>query len=166
MAAVYGIRVTIPVALDPDPAQSNYDDRLSAYKLAQLVLDAASGVLPSGSSQIVATQQETFASGTLTLSSASGTVGGIINGVTITVTASGGDTATAAAIAAAINASANPLVLGAATATSNGAGVTVTSVRGGGSGNYITLAASGTGVSASGARLTGGGAVSTVTLNF
>ena len=98
----------------------------------------------------------TKASGTLTLSSASGAVGGTINGVTITVTASGGDTATAAAIAAAINASTNPLVAGLVTATSSGAVVTVTSVAAGLSGNQATFAASGTGVTANGTRLAGG----------
>lgn len=96
------------------------------------------------------------ASGTLTLDTAAGTVGGVINGVTITVTASGGDTATATAIAAAINASSNALVANIVTASALGAVVTVTAVLGGVSGNTVTLAASGTGVTASGARLTSG----------
>ena len=107
----------------------------------------------------------TAASGTLTLATASGTVGGIINGVTITVTASGGDTATATAIAAAINASANALVAGIVDASAVGAVVTVTSEIPGKSGNAITLAATGTNVTASGARLTGG-AETAMTLNF
>lgn len=96
------------------------------------------------------------ASGTLTLSTASGTVGGVINGVSVTVAASGGDTATAAAIAAAINASANALVNQHVEATSSAAVVTIRSKRQDASGNAITLAASGTGVTASSARLAGG----------
>lgn len=96
------------------------------------------------------------ASGTLTLSSASGTVGGVINGVTVTVTASGGDTTTAAAVAAAINASSDALISGLVTATSALGVVTVTTAVTGKMGNAVTLAASGTGVTASGARLTNG----------
>lgn len=96
------------------------------------------------------------ASGTLTLSSASGAVGGVINGVTITDTASGGDTASAALVAAAINASTNALVAGIVTASSAAAVVTVTAIDATKTGNAITLVASGTGVTASGARLTGG----------
>jgi trimeric autotransporter adhesin len=101
------------------------------------------------------------ATGTLTLSSASGSVGGIINGVTITVTASGGDAATATALAAAINASVDPLVqhlVRADNLDANGAAtavVTVTAHTPGVAGNTVTLAATGTGVTASGARLTG-----------
>jgi hypothetical protein len=96
------------------------------------------------------------ASGTLTLSSASGAVGGVINGVTITVTAAGGDTATAALIAAAINASSNALVKDVVVATSSAAVVTITTFASGALGNSVTLAASGTGVTASGTRLAGG----------
>jgi hypothetical protein len=128
--ASYTIRVTIPNALSPAPGQTNYDDRLSCYKLAQLIMNASEGVFP-GPCAVTASQETTVASGTLTLSTASGTVGGIINGVTITVTAAGGDTATAALIAAAITASGNALVAGGVTATSNGAVVTVTAARGG-----------------------------------
>lgn len=96
------------------------------------------------------------ATGTLTLSTASGVVGGSINGVASTVTASGGDTATAAALAAAINANVSPLVAGIVTASSVGPVVTVTAVEYGKTGNAVTLSAAGTGVTASGARLTGG----------
>jgi phage tail sheath gpL-like len=76
--------------------------------------------------------------------------------VTITVAAGGGDTATATAIAAAINASADALVSGLVSAVGNGAVVTVTASAKGKPGNCVTLAATGTGVTASGARLTGG----------
>jgi phage tail sheath gpL-like len=96
------------------------------------------------------------ASGTVTLSSASGTVGATINGVSTTVTASGGDTATATALAAAINASANALIAGLYTAAAAAGVVTITAVSKGALGNATTLAASGTGATASGTRLTGG----------
>lgn len=96
------------------------------------------------------------ASGTLTISSGSGTVGGSINGVAITVTWGTSDTATAAALAAAINASTNALVKGIVTAKAASGVVTITSVDATKTANAITLAASGTGVTASGARLTGG----------
>jgi phage tail sheath gpL-like len=96
------------------------------------------------------------ASGTLTISSGSGTVGGSINGVSITVTWGTSDTATATALAAAINASTNALVQNLVTASAAAGVVTITAVQKGKQGNTMTLAASGTGVTASGARLTGG----------
>lgn len=95
-----------------------------------------------------------FASGTLTLSSASGAVGGTIGGTLVTVTASGGDTATATALAAAINADATVKTF--VTATSAAGVVTLTAISPGTMGNSMSLVASGTGSSASGARLTGG----------
>lgn len=94
------------------------------------------------------------AHGTLTLSSASGTVGGAINGTSVTVTASGGDTATATALAAAINANATTKLI--VHATSALGVVTITAIARGTAGNSITLTASGTGVTRSGATLTGG----------
>ncbi len=96
------------------------------------------------------------ATGTLTLATSSGAVGGVINGVTVTATWATSDTVTAALIAAAINASANALVNEHVTATSAGAVVTLTNKRAGAGGNAVTLVASGTNVTASGARLTGG----------
>lgn len=94
--------------------------------------------------------------GTLTLSGASGAVGGVINGVTVTATYATSDANTASLIAAAINASANALVNEHVTASASGAVVTLTAKRAGAGGNAVTLVASGTGVTASGARLTGG----------
>jgi phage tail sheath gpL-like len=82
-------------------------------------------------------------------------VGGSINGVAVTVTWATSDTATATALAAAINASANALV-SLVTASSAAGVVTLTADHAGLPGNAYTLAASGTGVTASGARLTGG----------
>lgn len=108
------------------------------------------------------------ASGTVTLSTSSGTVGATINGVSITTAFATSDTATAAALAAAINASTNALVQYLVTATSAAGVVTITSTQKNRLANAITLAASGIGATASGARLTGGAggnvAVQSVTL--
>jgi len=105
--------------------------------------------------RVTVTQGGVQASGTVTYSSASGTNTVTINGVAFSQT-TGTDTARAAAAAAAINASANALVAGIVTATSAAGVLTVTAVAHGATGNSITLAASGTGATASGARLTGG----------
>jgi len=59
-----------------------------------------------------ATRGLTRATGTLTCSSTSGTVGGVVNGVAITDTAAVSDTHTAGLIVAAINASTDALVAG------------------------------------------------------
>lgn len=126
------------------------------------ILGGAYGV--NGTSVMLGQSTGVKASGTLTLSGASGTVGGNINGVAVTVTASGGDTATAAALAAAINASVNPLVAGIVTASSALGVVTITAVQYGLTGNSITLSASGTGVTQSGARLAGGVSTGMTTL--
>lgn len=98
------------------------------------------------------------ASGTISVAGADGgTYTATINGVAITVTGtSGNNTATATSIAAAINASTNALVQNIVTASSSAGVVTITAVVPGVLGNCITLAASGTGATASGARLTGG----------
>ena len=102
---------------------------------------------------------QTAATGTLTLSSASGTVGGSINGVSVTVAFATSDTNTATLLAAAINASTNPLIQGLVSASASLGVVTLTSLVAGTPGNMTTIAASGTGVTASGARLTGGTSV-------
>jgi phage tail sheath gpL-like len=96
------------------------------------------------------------ASGTVTIASGTGTITATINGVGVPVTWATSDTNTAALLAAAINASANALVNQHVTATSAAGVVTITALRPDASGNAITLAASGTGATASGARLTGG----------
>lgn len=100
----------------------------------------------------------TQASGALTFVSGSGTVGGTINGVSLTFTATGTDAGDAAAFAALVAASTDPLVAGLVTASSAAGVATVVAVDAGKSGNAITLAKVGTGVTASGARLTGGAA--------
>jgi hypothetical protein len=96
------------------------------------------------------------AAGTLTLAAAAGTVGVTINGVAVTVAFAVSDTATATALAAAIVASVNDLVGKHVTATSLAGVVTITSKIPGFAGNAVTIVASGTGATASGARLTGG----------
>lgn len=106
------------------------------------------------------------ASGTLTISGGTGTVGGVIAGTTVTVTWADSDVATATALAAAINANgtiggtvvnATNLIGG----DDNGQGavatniVTVSYFNPSPDGDAITLVASGTGVTASGATLSG-----------
>lgn len=94
------------------------------------------------------------ASGTVTLSTANNVVV-TIGGLAISaVPAGASDAATATTVAAAINALAT--VSDAVVASASGAVVTVTALQSGPMGNVITLAASGTGATASGARLTGG----------
>jgi hypothetical protein len=99
------------------------------------------------------------ATGTVTIASGSGAITAIINGVSISVTWASSDTATAAALAAAINA-----LKGLPVVASSSAGVvTLWSTLGTNTGsantdgNAITLAATGTGATASGAILSGGG---------
>lgn len=106
------------------------------------------------------------ASGTVTISGADGgTYATTINGVTINATGTNGnDTATAASIVTAIQASTNALVRGLVVASSSVGVVTITATRGGISGNTITLAATGTGATASGTRLTGGVVPTTVVI--
>jgi phage tail sheath gpL-like len=97
------------------------------------------------------------ASGTITLSGSSGVLTATINGVAIaTGSLAGTDTENAVVLAAAINASSNALVSGLVTASSAAGVVTITAVKKQKDGNMCTLAASGTGATASGARLTGG----------
>lgn len=112
----------------------------------------------------VASSAGAQAAGTWTTSTGSGVMGVALNGVAITVTWATSDTATATALAAAINSSTNALVQGIVFAASALGVVTITAVRGGISGNAITLATSGagTGQSVSGARLTGGAVPTTV----
>lgn len=122
----------------------------------------AGGMIPKGTSIDIQDGNSTTlapATGTLTLSSASGSVGGTIGGTSVTVTASGGDTATATALAAAINA--NSTVNQFVVATSAAGVVTLTALYGntlggGAIGNLVTLVAVGTGVTRSAATLTGG----------
>lgn len=86
-----------------------------------------------------------------------GTYATIVNGVTINATGTNGnDTTTAASIVMAIAASTDALVRGHVTATSSAGTVTLTAVRGGHLGNAITVSVTGTGYTATGARLASG----------
>ncbi len=115
--------------------------------------------LASTSTSIRCDVNPVAATGTITLSTSSGAIAAVINGVTITSTLSSGDTLNAAALAAAINASTDALVVGLVTATSAAAGadaiVTITALPGK-MGNAVTTAATGTGATADQVRLTGG----------
>lgn len=108
------------------------------------------------------------ASGTVTIASGTGTITATINGVGISVTWATSDTNTATLLKNAINESTNALVQYIVTASSSAGVVTITAAQPGVQGNCITLAASGTGATASGARLTGGAGnnVSAVTITL
>lgn len=110
----------------------------------------------------VASHEGVQASGTVTLSSSSGNLTATINGVDTTVAFSTDDATSAALLAAAINSSTDALVRGHVYASSSAGVVTITAIRGGLRGNSITLAATGTGATASGARLASGAAPTTV----
>lgn len=112
----------------------------------------------------LASSEGAQASGTLTVSSGSGAVGGVINGVTVTVSWAASDNNSASLIAAAINATSDALIRGVVVASAATNVVTITAVKGGLGGNAITLAASGTGVTASGARLASGALPTTVVI--
>jgi phage tail sheath gpL-like len=104
------------------------------------------------------------ATGTLTIASGTGAVGGTIGGTLKTVTWATSDTASAAALAAAINADTtiNKLVF----ATSAAGVVTLKALSPTAIGNKITLVASGTGVTASGATLTTGAGDDVIPVTF
>lgn len=150
--------VTLGFRAEALPVQSllTLDRGLCCTRISAFLEALSSGKVVGSISYLVDGGGGVAATGTVTFSSASGTVGATINGVAVTVTASGGDTATAAAFAAAVNNSANPLVNLNVTATSVAGVATLTSRRQDASGNQTTLAATGTGVTVSGARLTGG----------
>lgn len=105
------------------------------------------------------------ATATVAYSSTSGSTQVTVNGVAMASQGSGTDSARAAADAVAINASVNPLVSANVSAAAVGTTLTLTAKRKGAVGNINTLAASGTGLTASGNRLTGGtDATNTATL--
>lgn len=145
--------ITLPTGTSRGRIVATLTNKLTAYVGGLFRATAVVSVAQGGAK----------ASGTLTLATASGTVGGTINGVSITVTWATSDTLSAAALATAIRASVNPLIAGVVTATSNLGVVTITAVSYGAAGN-VTLVASGTNVTASGARLTGGTTATFTTL--
>lgn len=96
------------------------------------------------------------ANGTVTYSGSSGAQTVTINGVQVYNATGASDAANATAAAAAINASANALVSGHVKAVARAGVCYIYSTQDGTQGNTNTLAATGTGATASGARLTGG----------
>ena len=146
--------VQLETSLTPSINTSGGGKRALA-DLENLLAGVAAGAKSGSSLQVLSSAVK--ASGTVTFSGASGTVGSVINGVTITAAHGASDAADAIAHAAAINASADALISGVVTAAVTASGVvTITAVNAGVTGNTITITASGTGVTASGARLTGG----------
>ncbi|GAC1590960.1 MAG: hypothetical protein NVS3B25_09940 [Hymenobacter sp.] len=130
---------------------------LVTLRMLAAAMEAISGGTRLGTVDIaISVSTGAQASGTLTIASGTGVVGGSINGVAITVTWATSDTVTATALAAAINASTNALVAGIVTASASAGVVTIKTLAKGKVGNSVTLTASGTGVTASGTNLTGG----------
>lgn len=143
----------------------NSNKTTTAQILQQLFKSLAGGARLKNTT-VVAGATPVAAAGTATVDDATvtGTVGLIINGITVSV-ASGTDTGyvVAQALATAINASSNALVenFGTAVATNpsgdDGLVTYTANIKYGVAGNAITFAATGTGVAVtSGARLTGG----------
>jgi phage tail sheath gpL-like len=152
------ITVTLS-GLTNGPAQEGVlgpDVRTMALAVARVLQAAAAGAYGSTArfSLSYSLTDSLQASGTLTISSGSGAVGGTIAGTAKTVTWGTSDTASAAALAVAINADAT--IKGFVYATSAAGVVTLTALVPGVAGNRITLVASGTGVTASGATLASG----------
>ena len=126
-----------------------------ADRLINLGRELASGMLDPITLTVDATPLN--ATGTVTLSSSSGVLVIVINGVSLTSDSlAGTDTANAVVMAALINASVDALVAGFVTATSALGVVTITAARKGVAGNAITTTASGTGATADQARLLAG----------
>lgn len=151
---ISGVADTVQFGL-PSGAGASGDQ---VQRLVTVLRGIASGAYAGNVRIATASANAAFASGTLTISSGSGAVGGTIGGTAKTVTWATSDTASAAALVTAINADTtlNKYVL----ATSAAGVVTITAVSPGQIGNGITLTASGTGVTASGAKLSGGTGVS------
>lgn len=124
--------------------------------LENVVAGMAAGIYTGTVQCSYAEKSGVKASGTVTISSGSGSIAAVINGVSISVTWATSDNNTASLLAAAINASANALVAGLVTASAATNVVTITAVEKAVCGNAMTLSATGTGATASGARLTGG----------
>lgn len=146
------------------PAKHSSEVRQQLVELATFLRSAAAGNKTLTSVECRGTA--VAATGTLTMATSSGTVGGVINGVTVTVEWATSDEVSTIALAAAINASADPLVSNHVTASASAKVTTLTAKNKGHAGNAITLAASGTNVTASAARLASGSndAVVTYTL--
>lgn len=128
----------------------------TAAALAAVLDSVAGGAMDATLTAVLSSNPGSPAWGTITIASGSGTITATINGVAISVTWTSSDTATATALAAAIKASTHQLVSGVVTASASSGVVTISSFAYSKATNSITLAASGTGATASGSRLTGG----------
>lgn len=104
-----------------------------ARKFAQVLQGQLQGADSDGDFALVYSNstEPAFAVGGLAMSGGAGTVGGIINGVTVTATYASSDTNSCGLVAAAINASANALVQGFVTANNLTATLTLTSTAAG-----------------------------------
>jgi phage tail sheath gpL-like len=164
-ASGFSFHFALPKGVADIPRVATVDKKEVLQALDGIIWQILAGSMPAGAVNAAGVTlfaqsggtSPAVAYGTLTLSSASGSVGGTINGTTVTVTASGGDTATSTSLAAAINANTtvNPYVF----ASASGAVVTVSANAAGNLGNLLTLVASGTGVTAghlSSGKLSGG----------
>lgn len=127
------LNVALPTGL-VSPIASRAPQQTSR-QLATLFGAAASGT--QGAMTVKAGNAAVAATGYINLNSASGTVGAIINGVTVSVAAEADDNATATAIAAAVNASADPLVVRAVTAARTLVSATGTFTCSGASGTKV-----------------------------
>lgn len=130
--------------------------REAAMSLANLFERIASGGEPCTFEVQAGGTTAVRSSGTLTLGAVSGSVGGTIDGTAVTVTASGGAAGTIGPLVAAINANATVNKKVYAVATS-GTVITLYAMSPGVNGNKLTLAASGTGMTTSGAFAGGAG---------
>lgn len=130
------------------------DKRQQIQDIINYLWGVAQGVYPATMDVAVNAANAARATGTLTIASGSGTVGGTIAGTAVTVTWGTSDTATATALAAAVNA--NTTVNKLVKATSAAGVVTLTAHVAGPLGNKITLVASGTGVTATSGTLGAG----------
>lgn len=128
----------------------------TAIGLSEALEGIAGGLVEAQVDVALGASSAAAAWGTVTISSGSGAIVATINGVAISVTWATSDANTATLLAAAINASTHQLVSGIVTASASGGVVTITALAKCKAGNAVTLAVSGTGATASGARLQGG----------
>lgn len=155
------LNLTAPKGQFPTAAEFSSDRKAALAKIARFFDACAGGMEPGqpgetkiqsciGSTDAAAAE----ASGTVTFSGASGTVGAVIGGITKTQAHGASDDADATNLAAAINADSTLNKYLTASAATNV--VTVTAKQRGAIGNLISLVASGTGVTVGAARLAGG----------
>lgn len=103
--ALFALRITNSEATNPILTTAGVPTLQSTINFFRGLMVGA-----GGSVTVATARDQAAASGTITLDTASGAVGAVINGVTVTATAAGGDNATASLVATAVNASANALV--------------------------------------------------------